>query len=150
MKKSTKKLIQVCFFILFIYLLFKMNKKVEGFTSAYKQGLFDEFMSEHYSSIFPDGGRNSGGPMFYHYFVNNMNLNKDHFKLYNQFYCGVSGSIVSPSRENITNNVVLEDLSGQQWFGKYYRCCVPCLCDIMRYAKVEEHSVQLLDGPYNH
>ena len=150
MKKSTKKMIQVCFLILLIYFLFKTNKKIEGFTSGEKQVLFDSFMSEHYSSIFPDGGRNSGGPMFYHYFVNNMDLNKDHFKLYNQFYCGVSGSIVSPSRENITNNIVLEDLSGQQWFGKYYRCCVPCLCDIMRYAKVEEHSVQLSDETYNH
>ena len=155
MKKSTKKMIQVCFLILLIYFLFKTNKKIEGFTSDEKQVLFDSFMSEHYSSIFPDGGRNSGGPMFYHYFVNNVNnmdLNKDHFKLYNQFYCGVSGSIVSPSRENITNNVVLEDLSGQQWFGKYYRCCVPCLCDIMRYAKVEQHGVQLSDNlqPYNH
>ena len=48
-----------------------MNKKVEGFTTDEKQGLFDSFMSAHYSSIFPDGGRNSGGPMFYHYFVNN-------------------------------------------------------------------------------
>ena len=150
MKKSTKRLIQVFFLILFIYFLFKKDNTIEGFTTEEKTEAFNSFMSNHYSTIFPDGGRNSGGPMFYHYFVNNMDLDRDHFKLYNEFYCGVSGSIVSPTRENITNHVVLEDLSGQQWFGKYYRCCVPCLCDIMRYAKVEQHSVQLSDGPYIH
>ena len=140
-------------FILFLLVLCILKKNnYEGFTNDEKQEYFDSFMSEHYSNIFPDGGRNSGGPMFYHYFANNMDLDKTHFKLYNQFYCGVSGSIVSPNRSggNITNNVVLQDLDGQEWFGKYYRCCVPCLCDIMRYAKVEQHSVQLSDGLYNH
>ena len=34
--------------------------------------------------------------------------------------------------------------------GKYYRCCVPCLCDLMTYTKVERHTVQLSDGPYEH
>ena len=32
--------------------------------------------------------------LFYNYFVNNMELDREHFILYNQFYCGVSGSIV--------------------------------------------------------
>ena len=61
-----------------------------------------------------------GGPMFYHYFVNNMDLDRAHFILYNQFYCGVSGSIVSPNRSggNITNHIVLKDLEDNEWFGK--------------------------------
>lgn len=138
-------------FFLLVLCIFKKGK-VEGFTNDEKQDLFDVFMTEHYSNIFPDRGRNSGGPMFYHYFVNNMDIDQRHFKLYNQFYCGVSGSIVSPNRSggNITNNVVLKDLNGQEWFGKYYRCCTPCPCDIMRYAKVEQHTVDLSDGPYPH
>ena len=152
MKRSTKKILRVFFILWLIYFMFKKKNTVEGFTMEQKTTVFNNFMDNHYSTIFPDGGRNAGGPMFYHYFVNNMNLDRDHFKLYNQFYCGVSGSIVSPNRSggNISNHVVLEDISGDQWFGKYYRCCVPCLCDIMRYAKVEKHTVQLTDGPYEH
>ena len=149
-KKSYISFWTIILFLLVLCILKKNN--YEGFTNVQKQEYFDSFMSEHYSNIFPDGGRNSGGPMFYHYFANNMDLDKTHFKLYNQFYCGVSGSIVSPNRSggNITNNIVLQDLDGQEWFGKYYRCCVPCLCDIMRYAKVEQHTVNLSDGDYTH
>ena len=114
--------------------------------------MFDNFIGEHFNLIFPSGGRNAGGPQFYEYIVNTLKLDKKHFKLYNQFYCGVSGSPISPNRSggNNTNNIVLKDLNGQEWFGKYYRCCTPCPCDLMRYAKVEEHSVNLSDGLYSH
>lgn len=143
---------QILLIILLIYLILKKKNITEGFSIEQKQELFDDFLENHYRTIFPDGGRNSGGPMFYNYFVNNMNLDREHFILYNQFYCGVSGSIVSPSRSggNITNHIVLKDLEDNEWFGKYYRCCVPCLCDLMRYTKVENHTVQLSDGPYQH
>ena len=152
MNKEYIKILQMIVVISILYLLYNQYNKpiIEGFSQEEKQVLFDDFMENHYRTIFPDGGRNSGGPMFYHYFLNNMTLDKGHFLVYNQFYCGVSGSIVSPSRSNITNHIVLEDLSGNEWFGKYYRCCVPCPCDLMRYAKVEPHTVQLSDGPYPH
>lgn len=144
------KICQIVLILLLIYFVFRKKNVIEGFTSEEKQALFDDFMQNHYRTIFPDGGRNSGGPMFYHYFVNNMVLDREHFILYNQFYCGVSGSIIMPDRVDKTNHIVLNDLQGNQWFGKYYRCCVPCLCDLMRYAKVETHTVQLSDGPYEH
>tara|TARA_B100001094_G_scaffold328914_1_gene390465 strand:+ start:783 stop:2144 length:1362 start_codon:yes stop_codon:yes gene_type:complete len=149
--KLKKVHINIFLFLLLIFFLFKIDN-VEGFTQTKKKELFDRFLSEDYKNIFPNGGRNSGGPMFYEYIVNSMDLDKEHFKLYNQFYCGVSGSIVSPNRSGgkISNRVVLEDLSGGKWFGKYYRCCVPCNCDIMRYTKVERHTVQLSDGDYPH
>tara|TARA_Y100000996_G_scaffold411501_1_gene395814 strand:- start:256 stop:1614 length:1359 start_codon:yes stop_codon:yes gene_type:complete len=152
MDKNVVKILQFLMILVILHLMVRGVNTIEGFTMDDKQGIFQEFMENHYSSIFPDGGRNSGGPMFYHYFVNNMNLDKRHFNLYNQFYCGVSGSIVSPNRSggNITNHIVLDDLDGNQWFGKYYRCCVPCLCDLMRYAKVEQHTVQLTDELYDH
>lgn len=152
MNKECIKIIQMVVLMSILYLIYNQYNKpiIEGFSQEEKQGLFDDFMENHYRTIFPDGGRNSGGPMFYHYFLNNMTLDKNHFLVYNQFYCGVSGSIVSPSRNNITNHIVLEDLSGNEWFGKYYRCCVPCPCDLMRYAKVERHTIQLSDGPYEH
>ena len=150
MKKNTIKIIQFIMVALLIYFILKKQPLIEGFTPEEKQALFDDFMENHYRTIFPDGGRNSGGPMFYHYFVNNMSLDREHFILYNQFYCGVSGSIIMPDRPNKTNHIVLKDVQGSEWFGKYYRCCVPCLCDLMRYAKVEPHTVQLSDGPYSH
>ena len=152
MKKSTIKIIQFIMFSFLIYFILKKAPLIEGFSIEEKQALFDDFLENHYRNIFPDGRRNSGGPMFYHYFVNNMDLDREHFILYNQFYCGVSGSIVSPNRSggNITNHIVLKDLEDNEWFGKYYRCCVPCLCDLMRYTKVERHTVQLSDGPYEH
>lgn len=157
--------------VFLIYLLIKnsSNKPViEGFTQEYKQSLFDNFLENHYSNIFPDGGRNSGGPMFYKYITDNVNtlvknigiqgesqgLDKEHFQLYNQFYCGVSGSIVSPNRSggNTSNNIVLKDLQGVEYIGKYYRCCVPCLCDLMRYSLLEIHSINLPNdpNPYQH
>ena len=98
MKKSTKKLLQVVFIISLIYLLFRKNKLTERFTNDKKQTLFDNFIGEHFCVIFPNGGRNAGGPQFYEYIVNTLNLDKEHFKLYNQFYCGVSGSPISPNR----------------------------------------------------
>ena len=152
MNKKLAQFIQIAFIIILFYLMTKKGEIVEGFSMDEKRVLFNEFMENHYRNIFPDGGRNSGGPMFYNYFVNNMELDREHFILYNQFYCGVSGSIVSPDRAggNISNQIVLDDLTGNKWFGKYYRCCVPCLCDLMRYTKVESHTVQLTDGPYEH
>ena len=71
MKKSTITIIQFIMIALLIYFSLKKSSLVEGFTIEEKQGLFDDFMENHYRTIFPDGGRNSGGPMFYHYFVNN-------------------------------------------------------------------------------
>ena len=55
MKKSTKKLLQVVFIISLIYLLFRKNKLTERFTNDKKQTLFDNFIGEHFSVIFPNG-----------------------------------------------------------------------------------------------
>ena len=150
MKIQTVKVIQSILIILFLYMVIKSMNVIEGFTHDEKQALFDEFISTHFRVIFPTGGRNSGGPQYYEYIVNRMNFDKTQFLLYNQFYCGVSGSPVSPSRGNISSHIMLKDLNGQEWFGKYYQCCTPCPCDLMRYAKVEQHTVQLSDGPYPH
>ena len=151
MGKKTRILLWTLF-LSFLFFIFRRNciQGFRGFTDNKKQTLFNDFMKEHYSNIFPKRGRNAGGPMFYHYFVNNMDLDRYHFKLYNQFYCGVSGSIISPNLTDKTNTIVLKDLNDKEWFGKYYRCCTPCSCDIMRYARVEKHTVNLSDGVYPH
>ena len=38
----------------------------------------------------------------------------------------------------------------KKYVGKYYRCCWPCLCDVMKYAKAEKYTVELKDGPHEH
>ena len=43
-------------------------------------------------------------------------------KIYNKFFN-------IPIKENKTNNKIC---------GNYYRCCVPCSCDIMKYSKVQK------------
>ena len=72
-----------------------------------------------------------------------MNLNKHDFELYNSFYCGVSGSPVDPKRNNVFDYVIVKDLDGNDIYGKYYRCCWPCLCDIMKYARVDKYDIEL-------
>tara|TARA_Y100000389_G_C17416452_1_gene494004 strand:- start:893 stop:1555 length:663 start_codon:yes stop_codon:yes gene_type:complete len=83
-----------------------------------------------FSKVFPQGNRNSGGPKWFK-FISNMNLSQEDFELYNQFYCGVSGAVVSPSDNNY-DIIKLSTVEGKTIYGKYYRCCWPCSCDLMR------------------
>ena len=46
--------------------------------------------------MFGDGNRNAGGVQFFHHIINKMNPTEEEFDKYNQFYCGVSGSVVEP------------------------------------------------------
>ena len=121
----------------------------EAFTLDIENDITMEVRSEKYeklmtdfNTIFPDRNRNSGGPQFFKHIVD-MNLNKDDFELYNSFYCGVSGSPVDPKRVDVSDNVIVKDLKGNDIYGKYYRCCWPCLCDIMKYAKVDKYDANL-------
>ena len=69
------------------------------------------------------------------------------FKLYNTFYCGVSGSLIDPNRPDSGYDIIqVKDRNGEEITGKYYRCCSPCLCDVMKYALVENYTVELEDG----
>ena len=80
MNQKTVQLCQIIIILFLLYLMFK-GHTVEGFTVVEKQDLFDRFIDEHFRVIFPTGGRNSGGPQFYEYLVNTMNLDKDNFIL---------------------------------------------------------------------
>ena len=63
MNKKLSQFIQISFIIILFYLMTKKERIVEGFSMEQKRLLFNEFMENHYRNIFPDGGRNSGGPM---------------------------------------------------------------------------------------
>ena len=111
---------------------------------------YEELMN-NFMTIFPDRNRNAGGPQFYEYIHSHKDtLTKDKFILYHQFYCGVSGSPIDPSRGKTFDYITIDHIDGSTYIGKYYRCCSPCLCDIHKYAKVEHHTVTLKDGSHEH
>ena len=105
--------------------------------------LFQNLLDEHWSQIFPDGGRNVGGPQFFKYIYDNLAKNHDLFRRYNRFYCGVSGSIVRPDMMVNYDVVKIKDTNGNCIVGQYHRCCWPCSCDIMKHARAEKATIQL-------
>jgi len=108
-----------------------------------KMKSFEKLM-DSFQEIFPDGNRNAGGPQFFKHIVD-LGLSKADFELYNTFYCGVSGSPVSPDRGKVYDYIVVKDMDGKEVRGKYYRCCWPCLCDVMKYTKADKFDITL-DG----
>jgi hypothetical protein len=140
--------IKIILLILVLMICYCNTNTTEPFTKNKKQEHFDRLMDQ-FNVIFPDRNRNAGGPQFYK-FISEMGLTIEEFKLYNQFYCGVSGSPIDPNRTNIVKNISVKTLDGNEIVGSYYHCCWPCLCDIMKYARVEEHTIPLSDGDYTH
>lgn len=136
----------VILFLFLLYLIFFYNQ-TEGMSND--QELFDKLMDD-FNDIFPDSNRNSGGGQFYHHIVTNLNPTKEEYLKYNKFYCAVSGSPIDPNREGIHNHLKVKGVDGKEYYGKYYRCCTPCVCDIMKYVLVEKHVVNLKDGEYEH
>ena len=143
--------IQILLFIVLLLLctyIFQ-NECIEGFTlDIEKDTTMDErsekyeLLMDDFDSIFPDRNRNAGGPQFFKHIVD-MNLSKHDFELYNSFYCGVSGSPVDPKRGKVSDYVIVKNLNDEEIYGKYYRCCWPCLCDIMKYARVDKYDIEL-------
>ena len=135
-----------------LFCCLQTTSRIEPFSNNEKQEHFDRLMSQ-FNVIFPRkngrSNRNAGGPQFYK-FISEMGLSIEEFELYNQFYCGVSGSPIDPNRTNIVKNISVKTLDGNEIVGSYYHCCWPCLCDIMKYARVEEHTITLSDGDYTH
>lgn len=144
MKYMRDYLLLLSIILIFIYIF---CDKIEGFND---RELYEKLMDD-FSKIFPDRNRNSGGPQFYHHIVS-MNPNREEFIKYNTFYCAVSGSPIDPSREGISDNIIVNGIDGKTYYGKYYRCCWPCSCDIMRdnLVQVEDHTITLRDGDFIH
>lgn len=138
-------LLVIVVFLLIDYLL---NINVEAFTTNVEEVPIEERKSsfnklmKDFNEIFPDGNRNSGGPQYFKHIVD-MGLTKKDFELYNSFYCGVSGSPVDPERKNNNEYIIVKDINGNDIYGKYYLCCSPCLCDVMKYAKVDKYDITL-------
>lgn len=116
---------------------------IDNIDKETKMKSFEKLM-DSFKEIFPDGNRNAGGPQFFKHIVD-LGLSKADFELYNTFYCGVSGSPVSPDRGKVYDYIVVKDMDGNDVRGKYYRCCWPCLCDVMKYTKADKFDITL-DG----
>ena len=141
---------EVVFFVMCLILLYFLKQiffvSIDPFENDQVSKLYS-ILEGDYRKIFPDMNRNAGGVQFFEY-VMNKNPTKQEFEIYTTFFCGVSGSLIDPTREDIYDYVVLKDLKGKKIYGKYYRCCTPCNCDINKYALVEKMTISLKDGKY--
>ena len=130
-----------------LFFIYVFCDNVEGFTD---RELYEKLMDD-FQIIFPSKNRNSGGPQFYHHIVS-MNPTIEEYIKYNTFYCAVSGSPIDPDRKGIYDNITVNGLDDKTYYGKYYRCCWPCSCDIMRddLVLIEDFTLSLRDGDYTH
>jgi hypothetical protein len=133
--------------LIVLLLIYMFCDNIEDFTD---RELYEKLMDD-FQIIFPDRNRNAGGPQFYHHIVS-LNPSIEEFIKYNTFYCAVSGSPIDPNREGISDYIFVNGLDGKTYYGKYYRCCWPCSCDIMRddLVQVEDFTVSLSDRDYTH
>ena len=139
------KIIKLIGLILITIIIFYLleNKNIEG-NEDKKQLLYDKLMND-FNKIFPDRNRNSGGAQFMNHIMS-LNPTKEEFEIYNTFYCAVSGSPIDVNRKDNKSFIYIKDLEGNKICGDYYRCCVPCNCDLMKYSNVEKMTFKLSDG----
>ena len=137
-----------CLYLLILLILYITDNiyTIEG--NINREQLYNNLMN-NFRKIFPDGNRNSGGAQFFNYIMN-LNPTKEEFDNYNTFYCAVSGSPISYDRKDNKSFIYIEDLNGNKICGDYYRCCVPCNCDLMKYSKVEKMNLSLKDGNFDY
>ena len=97
-----------------------------------------------WSRIFPDQNRNAAGPKFFKHIIDKKITYED-FIEYNKLYCAVSGSLIDPNAQP-DFLFVSESKTNEKICGDYYKCCIPCSCDIMKYSKVEKMKHKFIDG----
>ena len=82
------------------------------------------------------------GPKFFKYIIDKKITYKD-FVEFNKLYCAVSGSLIDPNSEPDFLYVNESD-TNSKICGNYYKCCIPCSCDIMKYSKVQKMKYKFL------
>ena len=112
-------------------------------TFAEEKNYHKELITD-WSRIFPDQNRNAAGPKFFKYIIDKKITYKD-FVEFNKLYCAVSGSLIDPNSEP-DFLFVNESDSNTKICGNYYKCCIPCSCDIMKYSKVQKMKYEFDDG----
>jgi hypothetical protein len=110
-----------------------------------------DYLMVEFTTIFPDRNRNSGGVQFFkHIHSIKDKLTKKDYMEHHTHYCAISGSPIDPTRPTRFNHIIVDHVDGRKFVGKYYRCCTPCLADVMKYTKVEHFIINLIDGPHEH
>ncbi|MDC2992267.1 hypothetical protein OAZ22_01085 [Pelagibacteraceae bacterium] len=110
--------------------------------NANSEKLYEKLVSD-WPSIFPDGNRNAAGPRFFKYILDE-NLEYEEFVEFNKLYCAVSGSLISPDTQ--PDEIYLKDVeSNEKICGQYYKCCWPCLCDVMKYSETKKITIDFKD-----
>ena len=130
-----KKISNILVFIIII--LFNFNSFAE------EKNYHKELITD-WSRIFPDQNRNAAGPKFFKYILDKKITYKD-FVEFNKLYCAVSGSLIDPGSEP-DFLFINESETNTKICGNYYKCCIPCSCDIMKYSKVQKMKYEFVDG----
>ena len=112
-------------------------------TFANEKNYYKELITD-WSRIFPDQNRNDAGPKFFKYIIDKEITFKD-FTEFNKLYCAVSGSLIDPDSEP-DFLFAKESKTNKKICGDYYKCCIPCSCDVMKYSEVEKMKYKFLDG----
>ena len=124
-------------FLLIFWTVFQINN-----LNASEKNYYQDIVNDWYK-IFPDQNRNAAGPKFFKYILDKDITFKD-FEEYNKLYCAVSGSLISPN--SLPDFVYLkEDVTDKKICGGYYKCCIPCSCDLMKYAKTKKMKHKFSD-----
>ena len=114
------------------------------FKSLAEEKNYHKELITDWSRIFPDQNRNAAGPKFFKYIIDKKITYKD-FVEFNKLYCAVSGSLIDPNSEP-DFLFVNESVTNTKICGNYYKCCIPCSCDIMKYSKVQKMKYKFVDG----
>ena len=126
--------------ILILFSLFSLfiNTDVISQEKNYYQELVNDW-----NKIFPDRNRNAAGPKFFKHIISK-DISYQDFLEFNKLYCAVSGSLINPNAE--PEKVYLQEVNtNKNICGDYYRCCIPCSCDVMKYSKVEKMKHKFKD-----
>ena len=126
--------------LLFIFILVLSFSNISNST---EKNYYKDLITD-WSRIFPDKNRNAAGPKFFKYIIDKDITYRD-FIEYNKLYCAVSGSLIDPKSEP-DFIFVNEKETKKKICGNYYKCCIPCSCDIMKYSVVQKIKHEFSDG----
>ena len=126
-----------------VILSFLMVTFISSPTISSERNYYQELVNE-WNEIFPDRNRNAAGPRFFHHILNK-DITYDEFVEFNKLYCAVSGSLIDP-RAQPDYAYLNEVKSEKKICGSYYKCCIPCTCDVMKYRKVQKMKHRFKDG----
>ena len=111
-------------------------------SNSQNEKLYEKLVSD-WSDIFPDRNRNAAGSRFFKYILD-QNLEYEEFMQFNKLYCAVSGSLIPPDAQ--PDEIFLNNVDNDERIcGQYYKCCWPCLCDVMKYSETKKINIEFKD-----